>query len=114
MENDEHKELEVICPTGLRINKISWIALDERLVEEIGKLIEENKKLKEKNQAWKQVVDWATECDFNLEQIIQDEDELDNFIEEMDKKGINYLDMFNEYAIKYLKERENNGISSIN
>ncbi len=43
MNNDE---LEVICSTGLRINKISWIALDERLVKEVDKLIKENKKLK--------------------------------------------------------------------
>lgn len=64
-----------------------------------------NKKLKEEICAWKQVIDWAIECDFSLEQIIQDENELDNFIEEMDKKGIDYLDMFNEYAKKYIKER---------
>ena len=62
------------------------------------------KELTEEICAWRQVVDWATECDFNLEQIIQDEDELDSFIEEMEKKGIDYLDMFNEYAKKYIKE----------
>lgn len=95
---NELKEIRSFCQRSDKEDIYLRIYQAERKIEE----------LKEEICAWRQVVDWATECDFNLEQIIQDEDELDSFIEEMDKKGIDYLDMFNEYAKKYIKEEKHN------
>ena len=103
MENDEHKELEVVGPSGLRFKNTAWLVLDEKLVTEVGKLIEENKKLKEETCAWALAVRWAIECGLTLDQVVADED-MDDFFQEMDEKDIDYLYGFLEYAKKCIKE----------
>lgn len=62
-----------------------------------------NKELKEEICAWALVVRWAIECGLTLDQVVADED-MDDFFQEMDKKNMDYLYGFLEYAKKCIKE----------
>lgn len=63
--------------------------------------------LRLENKALRQLLEWAEECDFGLDQIVADDDfDFDKFYEET--QDMNYIDSLIWYAKEYLKNKKNN------